>query len=37
MVKTQKTVGPSTANWKSLGVRVPAELAKVFADSSRKK
>lgn len=28
MVKTQQTDGPSTANWKSLGVRVPPELAK---------
>lgn len=28
MVNTQKTAGPSTANWKALGVRVPSELAK---------
>ena len=30
MVKTQKTIGPSTVNWKSLGVRVPPELAKAI-------
>ncbi len=30
MVKTQVTIGPSTVNWKSLGVRVPPELAKAL-------
>ncbi len=30
MAKTQITKGPSTANWRSLGVRVPPELAKAL-------
>ncbi len=37
MAKTQLTKGPSTANWRALGVRVPAELAKALRILAAKK